>query len=116
MERCTAAGLLALCASLLQGSGPLPGRHKLPPATSQPVDFLRDIQPLFDKHCVVCHGPEKQRGGLRLDSGKAVLQGGDTGAVIKPGDAARSRLVALVAGLDAELKMPPKGPPLTAEE
>src|SRR5262249_6538510 len=35
---------------------------------------------------------------------------------IKPGDGAHSRLVHLVAGIDPDLKMPPKGPPLTPVE
>ena len=39
----------------------------LPPAAGQPVEFQQQIQPLFEKHCVKCHGPEKQKGDLRLD-------------------------------------------------
>jgi hypothetical protein len=89
----------------------------LPPATKQAIDFARDIQPIFARACITCHGPDKQRGGLRLDDGVAAQKGGNGGAVIKPGDAAGSRLLKLVAGLDEELKMPPEGrTPLTAEE
>ena len=40
---------------------------KLPPAAAVAVDFERDIQPLFADRCIKCHGPEKQKGGLRLD-------------------------------------------------
>ncbi|HSJ04942.1 MAG TPA: c-type cytochrome domain-containing protein, partial [Verrucomicrobium sp.] len=32
------------------------------------VDFTRDVQPLLKEHCLSCHGPDKQRGGFRLDS------------------------------------------------
>src|SRR5262245_49961887 len=66
---------------------------RLPPAASRPVDFGRDVKPLLDRACVGCHGPEKQRGGLRLDVGKAALEGGNSGAVIKPGDSKASRLI-----------------------
>jgi hypothetical protein len=89
----------------------------LPPATKRQMDFVKDIQPIFARACVSCHGPTKQRGGLRLDDGVAALKGSDSGAVIKPGDAVGSRLLTLVAGLDDDLKMPPEDrKPLTAEE
>ena len=41
------------------------------------VDFTRDIKPIFDASCVSCHGPQKQKGGLRLDLKDAAMQGGD---------------------------------------
>lgn len=83
-------------------------------ATSQ-IDFARDIQPIFAKHCLKCHGPEKQRGGLRLDDGEAARQGGNSGPVVSPGDL-KSRLLVVVSGGDPELKMPPTGPALTVAE
>ena len=82
---------------------------KLPPAASTPVDFARNIQPLFARHCQQCHGVEKQKGGLRLDLRQGALEGGDSGAVIVPGKSAESRLVQLVAKLDGETQMPPAG-------
>ncbi len=82
---------------------------KLPPAASAPVDFARDIQPLFVRHCQNCHGAEKQKGGLRLDLRQGALEGGDSGAVIVPGKSAESRLVHLVVKLDGETQMPPAG-------
>ena len=60
-----------------------------------------------------------QESGLRLDLKKRALEGGDSGAVIKPGKSADSRLVLLVSGLDKETgPMPPegKGKSLTAEQ
>jgi hypothetical protein len=93
------------------------GPAKLPPATPRTIDFHRDIQPIFVRSCRSCHGPDRQRGGLRLDDGDAAREGGDSGAVLKPGDAVHSRLFRLVAGLDPELKMPPGGrTPLSADE
>jgi hypothetical protein len=94
-----------------------PDRNQLPPAANRTIDFAKDIQPIFARSCVSCHGPDKQRGELRLDDGAAAMKGGNSGPVIKPGDAKGSRLLLLVAGLDPELKMPPeKQKPLTAEE
>ncbi len=78
------------------------------------VDFAKDIVPIFQKSCVECHGPEKQKGKLRLDSKEATFKGGEDGAVIVPGQADKSdlyRRVSLPAGHDDI--MPNKGDPLT---
>src|SRR5258708_22491422 len=81
------------------------------------IDFVRQVQPIFEKNCFKCHGPEKQKGGLRLDVKAAALKGGDEHApAIKPGNSAESSLIRFVAGLDPDLKMPPKGDPLSAEQ
>ncbi|HET6409537.1 MAG TPA: DUF1549 domain-containing protein, partial [Chthoniobacteraceae bacterium] len=88
----------------------------LPPAANRPVDFARDIRPLFEKSCVKCHGPEKQKGDLRLDSKTAAMRGVTDGPVILPGKGAESRLVIAVAGVVEEVTMPPKGDRLTAEQ
>ena len=50
------------------------------------------IQPIFAGHCISCHGPSKQRAGLRLDSYAGLMRGGKHGVVIKPGDARGSDL------------------------
>ncbi|MFM8468816.1 MAG: PSD1 and planctomycete cytochrome C domain-containing protein, partial [Limisphaerales bacterium] len=89
---------------------------KLPPAASGPVDFARDIQPLFAAKCYPCHGAEKQKGGLRLDLKAAALEGGDNGKVFLPGKSAESKLVHALAGLGEQGLMPPKEKPLTAAE
>src|SRR5690242_1204566 len=81
------------------------------PTPAKTVDFVHDIQPILTRSCLSCHNARKQRGGLRLDEVQAALRGGDTGAVLKPNDAAHSRLFLLVAGRDPDLKMPPAGKP-----
>jgi hypothetical protein len=88
----------------------------LPPAASQPVEFQHQVLPLFEKHCVKCHGPEKQKGDLRLDVKSMALRGGADGAVIVPGKGGESRLVVAVSGVDEDLIMPPKGERLSAAE
>src|SRR5262249_6277503 len=116
--------ILSACAGLLVSGGLVGADDKvqspakrLPPAASGTIEFQRDIRPIFTRACVSCHGVEKQRGGLRLDNGTAALKGSDSGPVIKPGDAERSRILILVAGLDPDLKMPPEErKPLSLEE
>jgi mono/diheme cytochrome c family protein len=89
---------------------------ELPPAANRPIDFDRDVRPLFVKHCYACHGPEKQKGGLRLDRKADALKGGDDGVAIVAGKSAESALVKLTAGLEVDRVMPPKGERLTAEQ
>jgi len=79
------------------------------------VDFARDIEPVIEKHCLVCHGPQQQMSGLRLDQKEAALKGGASGQDIKPGDSAGSRLIRLVSGADGKV-MPPVGARLSAAE
>ncbi|MGZ4973049.1 MAG: c-type cytochrome domain-containing protein [Limisphaerales bacterium] len=64
----------------------------LPALADTKVDFAKQIQPIFEKSCVKCHGPEKQKGGLRLDQKAAALKGGKDAVAIVPGDAAKSDL------------------------
>ncbi|MFO0852322.1 MAG: c-type cytochrome domain-containing protein [Gemmataceae bacterium] len=69
--------------------------------------FEQDIAPIFRQHCTGCHGDSKQNGGLTVASFADAMQGGASGAVIKPGDPDKSRLYTLTAHTE-EPKMPPK--------
>ena len=92
---------------------------KLPPASDKKgVTFATDIKPIFEKSCVKCHGTEKQKGKLRLDTLAAALKGGEDGECIIPKDSAKSTLVHSVARLNEDDAMPPKdkGEPLTKEQ
>jgi mono/diheme cytochrome c family protein len=78
------------------------------------VDFAAQVSPILEKSCLSCHGPEKHKGGLRLDSKAAAFEGGDDGIVIVAGNAAKSdlyRRITLAAGSDDV--MPNKGAVLT---
>ncbi len=80
------------------------------------VDFARHIEPILSARCHRCHGPKKQKSGLRLDIRIRAFEGGDGGAPIKPGDSAGSRLIELVSSTDEDERMPPSGKPLTPKE
>lgn len=71
-------------------------------------DLATAAKAILDRSCITCHGPEKQKSGLRLDSHAAVLKGGKGGVAVVPGDAAKSPLVAAVAWTDEDTRMPPK--------
>ncbi len=54
----------------------------LKPFSQIAVDFNRDVKPIFAKHCISCHGTEKQKNGSERSTGKGdALKGGDSGAV-----------------------------------
>jgi len=96
---------------------------KLPPAaTKASVTYAADIKPIFEKSCVKCHGPEKPKSHLRLDSLEGAMKGGDNGKVIEPGKSADSVLIHNVAHIgDEDDYMPPpnnkaKIGPLTKDE
>ncbi len=86
-------------------------------AIAAPVDFVREVRPIFEKHCAECHGEKKQKSGLRLDVKAAALKGGDEHAPdIIVGRAKESPLLKFVLSEDKEERMPPKGERLSAEE
>ena len=98
------AGLLGILAGLPAVASEVPAK----PVEPRQAEFFENrIRPLLVANCVSCHGPEKQKGGLRLDSGPALLKGGDIGPVVVPGDAEGSPLIEAVRYEGAE--MPPKG-------
>lgn len=80
--------------------------------------FEKDVVPILEKHCVRCHGPEKQKGGLRLDQKQSVFAGGDSKKpAVVPHSVEKSRLIELVsATADSDLRMPPKGEMLNEKE
>ena len=92
---------------------------KLPPAASKKeVTFAKDIKPIFEKACFKCHGDEKQKAKLRVDSVEAIKKGSENGPVIEIGKSDKSSLVHSVAGLIEDMQMPPEGKadPLTKDE
>ncbi len=86
-------------------------------SASAEVDFKKEIAPILQKSCVECHGPNKQKADLRLDTKEAAMKGSKTGPVIIAGDAEKSeviRRITLPKGHDDI--MPSKGDPLTKEQ
>jgi mono/diheme cytochrome c family protein len=104
-------GLVVLLALLGVGAA-----AEVPATASQDVDFVRDVRPILAKRCYTCHGPEKHKGGLRLDRKAEALAGGDSGPPFEAGKSAESLLIEKVASDDPELVMPPEGERLTDQE
>lgn len=76
------------------------------------------VLPLLTERCVECHGPQKAKHGLRLDSIEGIRKGGkDLGPAVVAGKPDESPLIrVLVMARSEELAMPPQDPALTAEQ
>ena len=70
--------------------------------------FENKVRPLLAEKCWSCHGEEKQKGSLRLDSLGAMLQGGESGAALVPGKLDESLLIDAIRYQSFE--MPPTKP------
>ena len=80
------------------------------------VDFVREVKPIFEKHCYECHGEKKQKNDYRLDIKTTALTGGEDHAPnIVPGKSGESPLFRFVSGADEKIAMPPKSKLSTAE-
>jgi mono/diheme cytochrome c family protein len=100
---------IALSLLLLAGSA----------AAAETVDYLRDVKPILVKNCVTCHGPDRQRSSLRVDTAAALIKGGNLGAAVVPGKSAESVLIKAVTGAsekEVAPMPPPNKPRLTAAE
>src|SRR5437899_387663 len=84
-------------------------------AAAAAPSYSRQIQPLFQRHCMPCHDAATRTSGLSLESYAALMRGGKGGAVIVPGHSRESRLVGMIEGRLSP-KMPPAGSGLSAAE
>ena len=80
------------------------------------VDFDHEVVPLLRKHCAECHAGDKRKGGFSMNTRASLLEGGENGVALVPSDVAKSKLLELVSSADPDVRMPPKGPGLSAEE
>src|SRR5437764_11577435 len=66
-----------------------------------------EVQAIFDRNCIKCHGPLEHKTGLELDTTEAALQGNKDGPVIVPGKPAESKIIAVLSP-DSDPHMPPR--------
>jgi hypothetical protein len=92
----------------LQAAVPPPGQV----SGSALVDYERQVLPIVKAHCLECHNAEKRKGGLSLATYGDALDGGRSGAVVRPGSSATSLLMQRIGG-DIEPQMPKDTDPLS---
>ena len=86
--------------------GPTAGRPR--PTDPAAVEFFeKNVRPILAARCQGCHGPAKQKGGLRLDARAALIAGGSTGPAVVPGNPKESLLVDAI-NYGETYQMPPK--------
>lgn len=95
---------------------PLSLSHAEQVADESAVEFFeKKVRPVLVGRCYLCHSADtKNAGGLRVDDLNGLLNGGETGPAVIPGDAANSLLVKRLRGKDRP--MPQEGDPVTDEE
>ena len=99
---------ILLAANLSLSAAPI-DESKLPPPANVQVDYLRDIKPIFEGHCLKCHGPVKPKSGFRVDNREDLLKGGDNGTNVFAGQSSKSPLIHYAAYLVEDMEMPPAG-------
>jgi hypothetical protein len=80
------------------------------------IDFRRDVAPILQARCLSCHNERDRRGGLSLHSGRALRAGGESGAVLTPGDVDSSYLLDLILPEHGLAEMPKDEAPLSASK
>ncbi|MBN1303727.1 MAG: hypothetical protein JXA13_04765 [Anaerolineales bacterium] len=78
-------------------------------STTSEINFSADVLPILESRCLQCHGGQRTEGNFAVSSYSTLMAGGESGAVIAPGDAENSHLYDLVASG----KMPKRGAKLT---
>lgn len=90
------------------------------PLHAATVDFTREVRPILSQHCFKCHGPDKQKGGLRFDQRDSAVKPAESDAIaIVPGEPDSSELLRRVTSHDADEMMPPRkggNTPLTEKQ
>lgn len=86
------------------------------PTGDSSVDYHHDVRAVLRERCFACHGALKQESGLRLDTVKAMREGGDSGPSIEANDSANSLLIYRVTASSDDERMPPEGKPLAVEQ
>ncbi len=106
------SGSMLVVSAVLLRAQSVPAARLENQAAQTPIDFARDIQPIFKQYCAECHGPSKARARLRLHTPDLILRGGLSGPPITPGKSEESLLMRRVLGLDGEDQMPLDSDPL----
>ncbi len=87
-------------------------------ADDKPINFLKDIAPIFQENCFACHDAKSPRGRYNMTTAAGLMEGGSIGDAVVPGDPEASEIYLRLTTDEPELIMPPpdKGKPLNTEQ
>ena len=102
-------------------STPPPAEKSISVKVKNPVpvapDFHKQVRPILEVSCIECHGVEKQKGDLRMDTLANLLKGGDSGPAIVPGNIDESILLERIfLPVEDDEIMPPENGPLSLNQ
>jgi hypothetical protein len=83
-----------------------PGADGTATSAGAKVRFWDEVYPVLERSCLRCHGPTRQRGGVRVDRKQDLVGGGGREPLVLPGRAAESPLIALVSGSRTDIAFP----------
>ncbi|MBC7567301.1 MAG: DUF1549 domain-containing protein [Pedobacter sp.] len=85
-------------------------KDSLPLTKENEIALHAEVQAIFSNSCYKCHGPDKKKGGLRLDIKEFAFKGGEDGPVIILGNPNRSELIRRITlPVDHKKVMPSEG-------
>ena len=87
-----------------------------PPSFAAEIDFAHEVVPVLKQHCGKCHTGDQKKGGLSLNTRETTLVGGESGKVVVSGKSGESELIRRLTSDDPDVKMPPEGPRVPAEQ
>lgn len=85
-------------------------------AQAEPINYDEHIKPIFRQHCLKCHGDDKQKADLNLQTYAAALKGGSGGETLVAGRSSQSILFDSITDPDDDSRMPPNKPPIPKEQ
>lgn len=107
--------VLAAAAWIAAGLTRVQAEAQSAPSQKPTIDYERQIRPIIRANCLACHNAEKRKGGLSLASYEDVLEGGRSGAIVRPGRGHDSLVMRRMSG-DVEPQMPLGEAPLIPSE
>lgn len=79
---------------------------------SKSIDFAHDIVPILKNHCAECHTNGNYKRSFSMDTRETILKK----KAAMPGKSADSEIFKRITSMDKDVRMPPKGPALSAKE
>src|SRR5438093_12035520 len=102
------ASLLCTSSMLAQAAITPEQAKTLPTPADHPINFSKEIKPIFEASCIKCHGRGRDKNDFQIDSRKTLLKDGASGPAIVVGKSTESYLIELVMGFDPDNVMPNK--------